>query len=147
MENNHGSCRDLEESPRDLCKGPSVAKQAEVVGGKGFPKQRSASFQEDDELHLPWGLPDNGIRHLVGCHIQLSPFPCPRKTSPTKQREKSKEHPLLPHLLPPPALNLLEWKIYTHPAFFNHSHRQGDIHWILENKLRGKDRDTHNCFL
>ena len=123
MENNHGSCRDLEESPRDLCKGPSVAKQAEVVGVKGLSGQRNASFQEDDELHLPWGLPDNGIRHLVGCHIQLSPFPCPRKTSPTKQREQSEEHPLLPHFLPSPTLNLIEWKVYTHPAFFNYPHR------------------------
>ena len=29
MEKNHGSCRDLEESLRDLCKGPRVAKQAD----------------------------------------------------------------------------------------------------------------------
>ena len=29
VEKNHGSCRDLEESPRDLCKGPRVAKQAD----------------------------------------------------------------------------------------------------------------------
>ena len=72
---------DLEESPRGLCKGPSIAKQAEVVGGKGFPGQRSASFQDDDELHLPWELPDNGIRDLVVCHIQLSPSPCPRNIS------------------------------------------------------------------
>ena len=28
---------------------------AEVVGGKGLSEQRSASFQEDHELHFPWG--------------------------------------------------------------------------------------------
>ena len=28
-EKNHGGCRELEESPRDLCKGPRVAKQAD----------------------------------------------------------------------------------------------------------------------
>ena len=72
MEKNRGCYRDLEESPRDLCKGPRVAKQAEVVGGKGFPGQRSASFQEEDDMHFPKGLPDNGIRDLVGYHIQLS---------------------------------------------------------------------------
>ena len=72
MEKNHGRCRDLEEIPRDLCKGPKVAKQADVVGRKGFPGQRSASFQEEDDMHFPKGLPDNGIRDLVGYHIQLS---------------------------------------------------------------------------
>lgn len=123
MEKNHGRCRDLEEIPRDLCKGPRVAKQADVVGRKGFPGQRSASFQEEDDMHFPKGLPDNGIRELVGCHIQLSPSPCPANTSPTKQREQSEEHPLLPHFLPSPTLNLIEWKVYTHPAFFNYPHR------------------------
>ena len=29
MGKNHGSCRDLEESPRDLCRGPKFAKQAD----------------------------------------------------------------------------------------------------------------------
>ena len=72
MEKNHGRCRNVEESPRELCKRPRVAKQAEVVGGKGFPGQRSASFQEEDDMHFPKGLPDNGIRDLVGYHIQLS---------------------------------------------------------------------------
>ena len=70
------------------------------MGGKGFPDQRSDSFQEEDESLLPWGLPDNGIRDLVGCHIQLSPFPCPENTSPTKPREQSEEHPLLPTFSP-----------------------------------------------
>ena len=59
------------------------------------------------------------------------------ETSPNKQREQSEEHPLLPHLLPPPALNHLE-KVYTHPAFFTHPHRQGDIHQTWENKRQGQ---------
>ena len=111
MKKNHGSGRDLEEIPRDLCKGPRVAKKADVVGGKGFPGQRSASFQEEDDIDFPKGLPDNGIRDLVGCHIQLSPSPCPGNTSPTKPREQSEVHPLLPYFLPTPTLTLLEWQI------------------------------------
>ena len=78
------------------------------MGEKWLPDQRSASFQDDDELHLPWGLPDNDIRDLTGSHTQLSPSPFPGSTFPTKQREQNEEHPLLPQLFPPPALILLE---------------------------------------
>ena len=90
-----------------------------LMGGKRFADQRSASFQEDDELHLLWGLPDNDIRDLIGSHTQLSPSHFPGSTSHTKQREQIEKHPLLPHLFPPPALTLLECKIYTYPALFN----------------------------
>ena len=147
-----GHWKDSKASLSNLCKQRTEGRwQAEVVGGKGLSGQRSASFQEKDELHFPGELPDNGIRDLVGCHIQLSPSPSPGNTSPIKQNEHSVEHPLLP-CAPPPTLTLLDWSSYTDPAFLSTSRiklpfRQEDTHWTQENKLRGKDRDTHCCFL
>ena len=113
MEKNHGRCRDLEEIPRDLCKGPRVAKQADVVGRKGFPGQRSASFQEEDDMHFPKGLPDNGIRELVGCHIQLSPSPCPANTSPAKNCDTSHDKVLCSNKSEQVQLHLQIWTNLT----------------------------------
>ena len=95
---------DLEESPRGLCKGPSIAKQAEVVGGKGLSGQRRASFQEDDELHFPqgqWHQRSGWMSHPT------FPFSQPRKHISHQTKEHGAQHPLLP-CAPPPTLTLLD---------------------------------------
>lgn len=82
MERAQGHWKDLNESLSDLCKQRTEGHWKAEVGGKGVSGQRRASFQEMMNCIFHG---DNGIRDLVGCHIQLSLLAQETYLSPNKR--------------------------------------------------------------
>lgn len=77
MERAQGHWKDLNESLSNLCKQRTEGHwKAEVVGGRGFLAREGPPSKRMMNCIFHG---DNGIRDLVGCHIQLSPFSQPRK--------------------------------------------------------------------
>ena len=131
--------------PRDLCKGPRVAKQADG--------REVASWPEKCLLPRGWWiaftLGTSRQWHQRSDWIAYPTLPLSLSWKHISHQTKGAEWraPLIASVVPTTSTDPPRVEDLHTPYLLQHPHRQGDYHQILESKLRGKNRDTHSCFL